>query len=60
MVVRQGDGTLRHALPSERNRYFHIYFPEEGRMYKTPEMFRENLDVCYQKRVFHKNSNNKI
>ena len=23
-------------------------------MYKTPEMFRENLDVCYQKESFIK------
>ena len=49
MVIRQGDGTLRHALPAERDRYLHIYYPNDGRMYKTPQMFRENLDVCYQK-----------
>ena len=45
MVVREQDGTLRHATPSERDRYIDVYYPRRGKMYNVPEMFRKNLQV---------------
>ena len=46
MVVREQDGTLRHASPSERDRYVDVYYPRGGKMYSVPKMFREGLEVC--------------
>lgn len=39
IVVRDTNGTLRHANNNERHRMNQIYFPIEGREIHTPEMF---------------------
>lgn len=39
IVVRDTNGTLRHANNDERHRMNQIYFPIEGREIHTPEMF---------------------
>ncbi|VEN51693.1 unnamed protein product [Callosobruchus maculatus] len=40
IVVREPDGTLREAEWEVRNRINQIYFPQEGRAIKTPQMFQ--------------------
>ena len=39
IVVREPSGTLRHALPNERDRLNQIYFPMKGREIKSPPLF---------------------
>ncbi|XP_043521502.1 28S ribosomal protein S22, mitochondrial [Frieseomelitta varia] len=39
IVVRETNGTLRHANSSERHRMNQIYFPITGREMHTPQMF---------------------
>lgn len=44
VVVREPDGTLRHAKGEERDRLNQIYFPRPGRKVYIPAMFKkENL-----------------
>lgn len=46
MVVREPDGQLRLAKPSERDRVLQIYFPKQGRSLHVPHMFdSEHLQV---------------
>lgn len=46
IVVRETDGTLRHANWDERHRMNQIYFPIEGRDMTMPKMFeKEHLEV---------------
>nr|VZI06813.1 unnamed protein product [Spirometra erinaceieuropaei] len=40
MVIREADGTLRHANPSERDRLNQVYFPLPGRRLRVPSMLR--------------------
>lgn len=53
--MREPNGVLRKAFPDERHRMCQLYFPRDGRSYKTPKMFEpENLNVsnlcfvCYR------------
>lgn len=47
VVVRQPDGTLENATPAVRKRMNQIYFPTNGRRFRTPRLFEpENLDAC--------------
>ncbi|XP_076652150.1 mitochondrial ribosomal protein S22 [Halictus rubicundus] len=39
IVVREPDGTLRHAFTNERSRMNQVYFPEPGKELDTPKMF---------------------
>jgi len=39
IVVRDPDGTLRHASPDQRDRLNQIYFPKEGRKVNAPPLF---------------------
>ena len=39
IVVREPSGTLRHAVPNERDRLNQIYFPMKGREIKSPPLF---------------------
>lgn len=39
IVVRDPDGTLRHANRNERHRMNQVYFPMVGREFHTPKMF---------------------
>ena len=49
IVVREPDGTLRHANWDERSRLNQIYFPMEGREIFMPKMFeREHLEVNFR------------
>ncbi|XP_054011897.1 28S ribosomal protein S22, mitochondrial [Hylaeus anthracinus] len=41
IVIREPDGTLRHAMRDERNRIDQAYFPVEGREMDTPKMFED-------------------
>ncbi|KAG7212700.1 hypothetical protein KM043_012975 [Ampulex compressa] len=41
IVVRDQDGTLRHATGVERDRLNQIYFPTKGREIFVPKMFQE-------------------
>lgn len=46
MLIREADGTLRHAHSSERDRLNQIFFPLPGRRLRTPSLFRDaNLEV---------------
>ncbi|VDK83231.1 unnamed protein product [Dibothriocephalus latus] len=40
MVIREADGTLRHANASERDRLNQVYFPLPGRRLRVPSMLR--------------------
>ncbi|VDL88907.1 unnamed protein product, partial [Schistocephalus solidus] len=40
MVVREADGTLRHANAFERDRLNQVYFPLPGRRLRVPSMLR--------------------
>jgi len=55
IVVRDPDGTLRHADPDQRDRLNQIYFPKEGRKVDQPGIFKEeNLEVLLkQKKYLH-------
>jgi len=55
IVVREPDGTLRHAKPEQRDRLNQIYFPHEGRKVVTPAMFKEqNLEpLLKEKKYLH-------
>lgn len=39
IVVREPNGTLRHAKQNERSRMNQVYFPIEGKEMVTPKMF---------------------
>lgn len=41
IVVREPDGTLRHALNRERNRMNQLYFPRDGKQIEVPKMFHD-------------------
>ena len=41
IVVREPNGTLRHANSQERHRMNQIYFPITGREIHTPQMFHD-------------------
>ena len=41
VAVRQVDGLLRHARPSERDQALQAYYPEEGRFFHPPAFFEE-------------------
>ncbi len=46
ILVREADGTLRHAAASERDRLNQIFFPLPGRKLRVPSMFEDaNLEV---------------
>uniref|UniRef100_A0A5K3ERU6 GPI mannosyltransferase 1 n=1 Tax=Mesocestoides corti TaxID=53468 RepID=A0A5K3ERU6_MESCO len=46
ILIREADGTLRHATASERDRLNQIFFPLPGRRLRTPMLFRDgNLEV---------------
>lgn len=46
MLIREADGTLRHAAASERDRLNQIFFPLPGRCLRTPSMFEDaNIEV---------------
>ncbi|KAH9286594.1 28S ribosomal protein S22, mitochondrial [Echinococcus granulosus] len=47
ILIREADGTLRHAYASERDRLNQIFFPLPGRRLRTPSLFRDaNLEVA--------------
>jgi len=53
IVVRDPDGTLRHASPEQRDRLNQIYFPKEGRNVDAPGMFlEENLEVLLKQKRY--------
>lgn len=41
IVVRETDGTLRHATWDERHRFNQIYYPIKGRELRHPRMFQD-------------------
>lgn len=46
IVIREPDGTLRHANWQERDKMLQIYFPKPGRELRKPKMFEgEYLQV---------------
>ncbi|KAL5113088.1 28S ribosomal protein S22 mitochondrial [Taenia crassiceps] len=50
ILIREADGTLRHAHSSERDRLNQIFFPLPGRRLRTPSLFRDaNLEVALKK-----------
>ncbi|KAL5971622.1 28S ribosomal protein S22 mitochondrial [Taenia solium] len=49
MLIREADGTLRHAHSSERDRLNQIFFPLPGRRLRTPSLFRDaNLEAALE------------
>nr|CDS34535.1 28S ribosomal protein S22 mitochondrial [Hymenolepis microstoma]CUU97824.1 28S ribosomal protein S22 mitochondrial [Hymenolepis microstoma] len=53
MLIREADGTLRHADASERDRLNQVFFPLPGRRLRTPSLFRDaNLEIAL-KNNFH-------
>lgn len=53
IVVRETDGTLRHARWSERDRMNQIYFPKKDRQHIFPSLLKdENLPVRLPSKVF--------
>lgn len=47
IVIREPDGTLRHATWKERDRMLQTFFPRPERKLKKPKMFEdEYLRVC--------------
>lgn len=48
IVVREPEGTLRHATCQERDRMLQIYFPKPGKEFEKPKMFEgEYLKVRF-------------
>lgn len=43
IVVREADGTLRHASWKEREKMLQIYYPSEGRTFVMPKMFKSDI-----------------
>lgn len=41
VVIREPDGTLRHATWQERDRIVPIYFPQPGKKLQKPRMFED-------------------
>lgn len=47
IVIREPDGTLRHAIWKERDRIIQTFFPKSERQIQLPKMFEgEYLKVC--------------